>query len=76
METSGRAWIALGVSVAAYDILAPKGQTLSEGVDRGLEGSPLRRGLVLAGIGITACHLANLLPEKCDPFHYALMWKD
>lgn len=68
-------WMALGIGVAAYEIACPTGETLSEGVDRALE-RPLGRVLALGGIAITAAHLANLLPEKLDPFHYALFWKD
>ena len=68
------AWGVLAASVAAYDTLCPPGETLSEGVDRALE---TRRGKVLAigAIAVTACHLANVLPERCDPFHQALKWK-
>lgn len=76
MEASTGAWVGLGLSVAAWDCLAPKGQTLSEGIDRGLEHSPLRRAAILTGIAVTALHLANVLPEKYDPFHYALLWKE
>lgn len=67
-------WIGLGLGVAAYEIACPKGETLSEGVDRALE-QPLSRVLALGGIAITAAHLANVLPQKVDPFHYALFWK-
>lgn len=64
------AWGALTAGVVAYDVLCPPGETLSEGVDRALE---LERGRVLAlgAIAITAAHLANLLPERVDPFHRA-----
>lgn len=67
------AWIGLAAGVAAYDILCPKGETLSEAVDRGLETK--YKALIYAGIGMTALHLANLLPEKADPFHYATKLK-
>lgn len=67
-------WVAtLGVA-AAYEILCPEGETLSEGVDRALEHDSLKYAAI-AGIGITAAHLLNLIPEKYDPFHYALLWK-
>lgn len=75
MRPSHKAWIGLGAGVAAYDILAPKGETLSEAVDGALE-HPTFRYFAIAGIGITACHLLNLLPEKVDPFTRALAWKD
>lgn len=67
-------WIGLGVGVAAYEVWCPPGETLSEGVDRALE-RPMGRILALGGIAVTACHLANLIPERADPFHYALLWK-
>lgn len=68
------AWSVLAAGVAAYDILCPPGETLSEGVDRALE---MQRGKVFAlgAIAITAAHLANVLPEKVDPFHKATQLK-
>lgn len=68
------AWCGLAAGVAAYDAFCPPNETLSEGVDRALER---RTGKVLAlgAIAVTAAHLANLLPERVDPFHHALKWK-
>lgn len=60
------AWAAIGSFVLAWDVLAP--ETLSHGVDRALEHSPVARAAALGGIAITAAHLANLLPEQIDPF--------
>jgi len=59
-------WLAIGGFVLAWDVLAP--ETLSHGVDRALEHSPVGRAAALGGIAITAAHLANLLPERIDPF--------
>jgi len=67
-------WMAVGALIVSYEIACPDGETLSEGVDRALE-RPLGKVLALGGIAITAAHLANLIPEKYDPFHYALLWK-
>lgn len=67
--TAGRAWTAIGLGVVAYELAAPKGQLLSEGVDRALDA---HRALTLGAIGITALHLANLLPGRLDPFKQAL----
>ena len=61
------AWGGLIAGVAAYDVLCPKGETLSEGVDRGLETK--YRHLINIGIGITALHLVNILPPQIDPLH-------
>ena len=70
-----RAWGALALSVVVYEIACPKGETLSEGIDRLME---TRKGKALAigAVGLTASHLINAIPEKFDPFHYALLWKD
>lgn len=61
------AWAGLVAGVAAYDMLCPKGETLSEGIDRGLESR--YKYVVAAGIGMTALHLVNLLPNELDPLH-------
>lgn len=66
-KTSTLAWGALIGGVAVYDLLCPKGETLSEGADRGLEGK--YKNLVRLGIGVTALHLVNVLPDSLDPLH-------
>jgi hypothetical protein len=63
------AWAALAVEAVAYDLLCPRGETLSEGVDGWLEHKPL---LTVGAIGITALHLLNALPKGIDPFHQTL----
>lgn len=68
------AWIGLAGGVAIYDALCPPGETMSEAVDRALE-SRTGRILALGAIAVTSCHLANLLPERYDPFHQALKWR-
>lgn len=73
--TAGRNWAITAGVIAALEIACPDGETLSEGVDRALE-RPFTRYAAVAGIGITAAHLLNVIPEKYDPFHYALLWKD
>ena len=70
-KPSSIAWGTLAAGVIAYDVLCPKGETLSEAVDSALE-HPIKRIAALGGIAITACHLANLLPQQIDPFHQAL----
>lgn len=66
-------WTALAGVVTALEIVAPEGELLSEGVDRGLERHPL---LVRAAIVITAAHLLNLLPERVDPYaRLPRVWK-
>lgn len=61
------AWVTLAAGVAAYDILCPEGETMSEGVDRALETK--YRHLTALGIGMVALHLVNKLPNKVDPLH-------
>ena len=34
------------------------------------------KALAIGAVGLTAAHLINAIPEKFDPFHYALLWKD
>ncbi|MBH1979934.1 hypothetical protein I8H89_00260 [Candidatus Saccharibacteria bacterium] len=65
---SSVAWGVLAAGVAAYDVLSPPGETLSERVDDWLE-KPLSRSLAIGAIGVTALHLANALPQRFDPFH-------
>lgn len=72
--TSRNNWLITGAVIAALEIACPDGETMSEGVDRALE-HPTLRYAVMAGIGITAAHLLNVIPEKYDPFHHALLWK-
>lgn len=76
MSPASKAWAALGVGVAAYEVMCPKGETLSEGVDRALERHPAARAATIGLIAVTAMHLANILPERFDPYHRALIWKD
>ena len=69
LQPSTKAWIVLASGVIAYDMTAKPGQTLSEGVDRYLERSPVAKAVTLGAIAITAGHLSNLIPEKYDPIH-------
>lgn len=69
------AWGVLIGSVAAYDVLCPKSETISERLDPILE-RPLGRTLLYGAVGTTALHLCNLIPEKIDPFSRLLSFKD
>ena len=75
MSSATRAWGALALSIVAYEIACPKGETLSEGVDRLME-TKSGKALAIGAVGLTAAHLINAIPQKFDPFHYALLWKD
>jgi hypothetical protein len=64
--TAKRAWACIGLGVLAYEMAAPPGELLSEGVDGSLSGHPI---LTRAAIGYLALHLANVIPERYDPLH-------
>lgn len=63
------AWGAIGAGVLAYEVLCPKGETLSERLDSPLE-KPMKRAAIMTAIGVTALHLSNMIPnpQKYDPF--------
>lgn len=63
--TAKRGWIAMGLGILAYELACPQGELLSEGVDKALNAHPL---ITRAAIGVTALHLANLIPDTIDPF--------
>ncbi|AYR03260.1 hypothetical protein SEA_OCTOBIEN14_125 [Gordonia phage Octobien14] len=70
--TAKRGWMALALSVLVYEVAAPEGELLSEGVDRALLSNRKSvRAAAWAGITVTALHLLNVLPVWCDP--YALL---
>lgn len=65
-HTADTAWIVLAAGVVAYELGAPRGELMSEGVDRYLERRPW---VTRAAVGITAAHLLNLIPTRVDPFY-------
>lgn len=67
--TAENPWAVLLAAVIAWEVLAPPGQLLSEGVDRALQR---QSALTRAAITVTALHLANLLPRRVDPFTHLL----
>lgn len=71
LPAGDKAWIGIMGSVAIYEVLAPKGQLLSESTDRLIERYPKT---TRATIGYTALHLMNWLPEKIDLFHQLSSW--
>lgn len=74
MRPSHKAWLGLIGGVTAYEIACPTGETLSEGLDELLEHKRWRY-MIMAGIGITALHLTNILPPQVDPYHRATSLK-
>lgn len=66
MYAADKAWIVLGAGVLAWDLLAPVGQTLSEGADIYMERHPWLTRAVAASL---ALHVCNAVPDRCDPVH-------
>ena len=64
MRPADRAWLVLAAGVIAYDLLAPPGETLSEGVDRYLSRRPWLTKLLVLGV---AKHLTNEVAPWADP---------
>lgn len=78
MEKPRPRTVAVGAIVGSaliYDAVCTPGETFSEWFDPLIEQGGWKATATRLAIGVTACHLANLLPEKADPFHYALLWK-
>lgn len=63
-------WVGLATGIVMIDVFAPKGQTLSETVDRGLS-HPLIKYPTVAVIGLITSHLLNLPQhfDMPDPIH-------
>ena len=72
MRSAERAWVALGVGVLAYELMAEDGELLSHQVDRWLEAHPV---LTSAAVTITAAHLLNILPQRLDPWVWMFSWR-
>lgn len=62
-----RAWIGLATGVALWDLLCPKGETLTAGMAAWKTQAPLA---VTAVVVVTAGHLLGLWPERVDPFQW------
>ena len=67
MNPADRAWLVLASGVVAYDIAAPPGQTMSEGVDRYLL---THRWLTRVVAFAVTLHICNLWPVSLDPLHH------
>lgn len=64
MKPATKAWLAIGVGVAAYDLLSPKGETLSERMNEWSIEHPIVTHLA---IGYLALHLSGRIPDQIDP---------
>jgi hypothetical protein len=61
----GPAWVVVAAVIAAYEIATPADQLLTAACHRALTKHPVA---TRAAIGITALHLAGLIPDEIDPF--------
>ncbi|MGB0877559.1 MAG: DUF7427 family protein [Mycobacterium sp.] len=68
MRAGDRAWLTLGVAIAAYEWRAVDGELLSEAADRWIARHPW---LVRLAVFMVASHVANVSPQWCDPLHWA-----
>ena len=68
MKPADVAWLTLAAGIVVYEIAAPPGELLSEGVDRYLVRRPW---LTRAVVAVVAAHLLNLIPDRLDPIHQA-----
>lgn len=61
-------WLTLAAGIIVYDSTCPKGETLSEQMDRWLAH---RSGRFIAWAvgGIVFSHVFNILPPDLDPIH-------
>jgi hypothetical protein len=65
MRNSDRAWLALAVGVAAYDLIATDNERLSDAARRYFKSQPV---VTASMILMTGLHLIGGLPDWCDPF--------
>jgi hypothetical protein len=66
MKHGDRAWLALTAAILGYEIAAPRGELLSEAVDRYRQRHPI---LVHTVVFYLAAHLTRLVPSHLDPLH-------
>lgn len=66
LRPSDYAWIVLATGVVLWDVLCPRGELLSQAVDRYRRGRPITTHLSVAYV---ALHLTRLWPRRCDPLY-------
>lgn len=71
MRSGDWAWCALGVGVVAYEAVAPRGELLSEAVDRARTTRPW---LTNAAVVYVALHLLRRWPRRLDPLTQIAGW--
>lgn len=68
MRYAAKGWLGLAAYLVVVEAFAPKGETLSEGVDDWMEKHP-GKAIWYGLVAIFAAHLINLIPERYDPIH-------
>lgn len=69
MRPSTKAWIGIGLGVAAYDALCPQEEQLSKRFDEWMD-KPITRLVSLIMLGAVAGHLTRAIPEQIDGIHH------
>lgn len=64
MRPGDIAWLTMAAAIIAYEIRAPRGELLTEAVDRYRTARPI---LTYIGIAYVAAHLARVWPRRIDP---------
>lgn len=66
MKHGDWAWTALAIAVLAYELAAPRGELLTQAVDRYRRRRPMITHLVIVYL---AAHLMRCWPQRLDPLH-------
>jgi hypothetical protein len=66
MKHGDVAWLAIAAGIALYEVAAPKGELLSEAVDRYRYKHPFVTNGVIAYLSL---HLLRQWPKRMDPLH-------
>ncbi|PKQ59711.1 hypothetical protein B5566_02375 [Mycobacterium sp. MHSD3] len=70
MRPAHRAWAGLAAGVALWDLLCPKGETLTAGMAEWKQRAP---AVVTAVVVVTAGHLLGVWPERADPYQWVAL---
>jgi hypothetical protein len=65
MRNSDRAWLALAVGVAAYDLVATDEEQMTGAARRYFKSQPVATASTIL---LTGLHLIGGIPRWCDPF--------
>jgi hypothetical protein len=74
LTPSDYAWIVLVIGIVVYELFAKDGELMSEASNRYCSTPGLRGWLARLFIFATAAHIAHVVPNRVDPFHWDAMW--